>query len=535
MKTRILKIALVLMIAAAAMLLFLSTARARWAWVQISETYFSGRYICTDGMVFGIAHDIEDQGSNVNTQMRVRLLTDNTRVFSDTLTVSRSPISISGKGMILYSGVFNVSWSSPVAPGSKLAVEGIGLETPIISVDDCTIGAEAQKPVVPVYRESQDQPKRIPPVRAVYIYKDDLESRDAYVSMLEGSSIEVDAVDLQGAESYDFLSATTVIIGGDTYTGSSWAGSPVVIEKLYASQTSVIELGWGGLTFLQEVIPGVDLLSNYYYFFGGTRVQVADYTNPIWSTPNNIADSNSSKQLYWDSSPYYGFYLQGFEGAGFETAPIGRDINYLLYPVIAVDVNGFCHTLWGFLGDPDNLSYDGSRLFINAVMTNPCTRSANQTRTSSSLQSSIEITQTVRITDIDLMLNIEHPTTSDLEASLISPQGTRVNLFYRVGRGGDNFGTTCRQAQAFEYAPDAILDDESSYSILDATAPFTLTTYTSQGPIQLQDVYRQPANGIWTLEVNDVQPELDNGELLCWSLYIKGVYPLYLPMMRYDP
>jgi subtilisin-like proprotein convertase family protein len=533
MKTRV-KIALVLVIAATATLLYLSSAAARWRWVQISDTYFSARYVCTDGMVFGIAHDYSDKGPTVDTPMHVRLLTDNSTVFSDTITVSRNPIYIPGEGAILYSGIFNVSWSNPVQPGSKLVVEKIGGEIPIVSIDDCTIGAEAQKPIVPVYYESSDTPKRIPAVRAVYIYKDDLESRDAYVTLLENYGIEVDAVDLQGAETYDFHKATAVIIGDDTRTGSTWAGSPLVVQKLYASQTSVIELGWGGLAFLQEVIPGVDL-SSYYYFSGGTTVQAADPTNPIWSTPYYITGSNSNEQLYWYSTPYFSFTLEFFAEAGFETAPIGRDINYsVLYPVNAVDVNGFCHTIWGFLGSPDNLSIDGSLLLVNAVMTDPCARSANVAN-SSSVQSSIEITQTVRVTDIDLMLNIDHPTTSDLEATLISPQGTRVDLFYQVGGDGDDFGTTCGQAQAFEHAPDTVLDDESVYSIVDATAPFTQTAYTTQGPVHLQDIYGQPANGTWTLEVNDFQPAVDSGQLWCWSLYVKGVYPLYLPMMRYDP
>jgi len=112
-------------------------------------------------------------------------------------------------------------------------------------------------------------------------------------------------------------------------------------------------------------------------------------------------------------------------------------------------------------------------------------------------------------------LNITHTWDSDLDVFLVSPQGTRVELFTDVGSSGDNFTNT-------------ILDDECATSIASGTAPFT-GCYQPEGSLadfdgESSSVLESPPNGIWTLEITD-DAGLDAGTLQSWQLQLCGATP----------
>lgn len=109
------------------------------------------------------------------------------------------------------------------------------------------------------------------------------------------------------------------------------------------------------------------------------------------------------------------------------------------------------------------------------------------------------------IVDVDVMLDITHTYNGDLNVFLISPSGTRVELFSDVGSFTDNFHGT-------------ILDDDAPISITAGTAPYTgsfrpeqpLSTFNGENP-----------NGVWTLEIKD-DANTDVGVLNAWSITIVG-------------
>jgi subtilisin-like proprotein convertase family protein len=118
--------------------------------------------------------------------------------------------------------------------------------------------------------------------------------------------------------------------------------------------------------------------------------------------------------------------------------------------------------------------------------------------------STISLTGTDPITDINVALDITHTFRSDLAVYLISPQGTRVLLFNGVGGSGDNFVNT-------------VLDDEATTAIGGGTGTFT----GSFRPQQLLSRFDGEApNGVWTLEIVDCA-HLDTGTLNGWSLEIR--------------
>lgn len=108
------------------------------------------------------------------------------------------------------------------------------------------------------------------------------------------------------------------------------------------------------------------------------------------------------------------------------------------------------------------------------------------------------------ITDVNVVVDVDHTFTSDLEISLIGPEGARVVLVSGEGEKQDNFILT-------EF------DDEALQPITAAGAPFTgtfkpeesLDTFNEHGP-----------NGAWTLEIKDSAFE-DGGTLKSWALEIE--------------
>ena len=107
------------------------------------------------------------------------------------------------------------------------------------------------------------------------------------------------------------------------------------------------------------------------------------------------------------------------------------------------------------------------------------------------------------ISDVDVKVDITHTWDGDLDVYLISPTGTRVELFTGVGSSGDNFTNT-------------ILDDEASTGIASVSAPFT-GTFRPEGLLSALD--GQNPNGTWRLEVTD-HAGGDTGTLNSWALQI---------------
>jgi subtilisin-like proprotein convertase family protein len=119
------------------------------------------------------------------------------------------------------------------------------------------------------------------------------------------------------------------------------------------------------------------------------------------------------------------------------------------------------------------------------------------------LNSTINVSGLFAIDDINVTVNIQHTDLADLDVFLISPVGTRVELFTDLAGGGQSLTGT-------------VLDDEVSLSIVAGSGPFA-GTYKPEG--SLADLDGQDSNGVWTLEISDDAGN-DIGKLLSWSLAI---------------
>ena len=137
----------------------------------------------------------------------------------------------------------------------------------------------------------------------------------------------------------------------------------------------------------------------------------------------------------------------------------------------------------------------------------PKTISDNTTVTST-----IAITDSGTIRDLDVLLNIRHTWNSDLDVFLVAPDGTRVELFTDVGGSGDNFTQTR-------------LDDEATTLISAGTAPFT-GRFKPEGSLASLD--NKVITGTWTLEIAD-DAGGDTGTLDGWSLFIDVAPEIVVP------
>ena len=120
----------------------------------------------------------------------------------------------------------------------------------------------------------------------------------------------------------------------------------------------------------------------------------------------------------------------------------------------------------------------------------------------------LEISDSISILDLNVQLNISHTRDADLEVYLLSPSGTRVQLFADEGGTGDNFF-------------DTTLDDEASSPISSGSAPFT-GSYSPEE--NLSQFIGEDAIGTWTLEVTDDRKH-QVGTLNSWSLTIEHLPP----------
>ena len=108
------------------------------------------------------------------------------------------------------------------------------------------------------------------------------------------------------------------------------------------------------------------------------------------------------------------------------------------------------------------------------------------------------------IEDIRVEIDISHRWVDDLDAFLVSPTGTRVELFSDVGGSGDNFTNTR-------------LSDDGSLRIDAGSAPFTGVFQPEES---LATFAGENANGKWTLEIHDDFSAV-GGTLNQWSLILE--------------
>jgi subtilisin-like proprotein convertase family protein len=125
----------------------------------------------------------------------------------------------------------------------------------------------------------------------------------------------------------------------------------------------------------------------------------------------------------------------------------------------------------------------------------------------STINSTLAITETINLSDVNVTMNISHTYVSDLIITLISPSGTQVQLLNGACPEGDNINVTF---------------DDSGSVLICGVNPSISGTLT---PVQsLTSFIGQNGQGNWTLRVRDAASG-DGGSLNSWSLNLCSVQP----------
>lgn len=139
-----------------------------------------------------------------------------------------------------------------------------------------------------------------------------------------------------------------------------------------------------------------------------------------------------------------------------------------------------------FRTDQDFGTYTSADVTVYSQTTPETLNDANP-RKNGVTTSTIDVSNSGTILDLNVTLDITHTYDGQLTANLIAPNGTSVELFSKVGGSGDNFTGT-------------VLDDQATTSITAGTAPFTGTFQPEGSLAAFNDL---DVAGTWTLEIVD--------------------------------
>lgn len=157
-------------------------------------------------------------------------------------------------------------------------------------------------------------------------------------------------------------------------------------------------------------------------------------------------------------------------------------------------------------GKTDKLSANlptGKQLLRSYFYTGPPT--AIPDNASDGVVVKLQINEEIIIQNVDVLVDITHPDTGDLNLTLTAPDGTRVPLSSDNGSGA-NYTQT-------------IFDDEAGQSITQAKPPFTGRFKPEE---TLSALNNKSGKGTWQLQVSD-DDKGDTGQLKAFSIQLQGI------------
>jgi subtilisin-like proprotein convertase family protein len=301
-------------------------------------------------------------------------------------------------------------------------------------------------------------------------------------------------------------------------------------QDLFSSSTSSISINLTGLSSLPIGVNRINILAESGNVSAIFPIEINNYQELI-SRPELISPSQGNQevldfQFEWNTNPNVSKYI--FEiSLDSDLSSITNQINTENNFINLQELDSGTTYYWRVASENECGISEWSDIFsfVTAKITNNSYVASslplvlndaevinNQSVNIGYTSSSIFISDVNTISDIEVLVNINHTWVSDLSLFLVSPDGTIFSLAENIGLGtqsgsGDNFTNT-------------IFYQNASISINNARPPFTGKFRPNQ---PIDGLIGKTAFGNWTLNIEDNGPE-DIGELLDFqiNMTIKG-------------
>ena len=203
--------------------------------------------------------------------------------------------------------------------------------------------------------------------KIAYVYKNDTATASDFKSLLEGEGFTVELIPLSAVTSTTFTGYNLIIIAHDTGYLDKWGTAAGQTAPIVSAGKPILGLGEGGYAFfgqlgsligwphgwhgpLDSVTAADSLLSYYHTFYDFSGVLPGPF--PLYDAPVDEV----------------GIYLGGKP----PVLPIGLEPPSPDHAPLIADQpptgGPGCYQLWGYAGGPSKMVWNGSRLFINAVV-----------------------------------------------------------------------------------------------------------------------------------------------------------------------
>ena len=204
------------------------------------------------------------------------------------------------------------------------------------------------------------------------------------------------------------------------------------------------------------------------------------------------------------NSTRLGMDVPGDEAAGSRGIPfaqgLGDDDEFEFCPMGALPL---CPGIPLVRPDPDLCPAEATFDCINCPLNIPAAGTSGMMDTA---LLDVDIAAACTITDVDVLLNLNHTFLGDLVVSVTSPEGTPSTLFTQICGGNNDIM--------------AIVDDDAATPIGSVCSPLGFVRYTTQSGVGLDLFDGESAAGIWMLDINDLLGG-DSGMLNNWSVTIQ--------------
>lgn len=185
---------------------------------------------------------------------------------------------------------------------------------------------------------------------------------------------------------------------------------------------------------------------------------------------------------------------------------------------ITYTVNDFCTGVPTVLTDDINVTNDPPEIVCMGSGNIPMTGSQSSSpgtaipdNNPTGVTVTMNVTENVSITDLDVNLNISHTFVGDLIVTIKSPTGTLATIIDRIGAPPGTFG--CGENNIV-----ATLDDEASDPVegeCEASVPTVNGSFTPNSPLSIFD--GESTMGLWELTVSD-NAGADTGTINSWGI-----------------